>query len=91
MPRWLQVQLSVTLWAFWALVIVVGGSYALSRLTASGERPFTLDEKAYLEYTYPGGAFIAASTYKWCDQSGTFRYFDSRGDVWHHNESCWRR
>ena len=90
MPRPLQGALWFTIGFFWFVVVTVGGSYGLSLLVNTHEAPFTLDERAYLSETYPGGTFIAPSQYKWCD-GGVFRYFDSRGDVWHHNESCWRR
>lgn len=88
-PRWLQVQLALTLWAFWALVAIVGGSAGLSYLTRTTERAFTNDERAYLVSSFAGGQFIAPSQYKYCD-GRVFMYFDSRGDVWNHGESCWR-
>lgn len=90
MPKWLQTQLALTLWAFWEFIAIVGGSAGLSYLTRATEDGFTVDERAYLKTSFPGGTFTAPSIYKWCDSSGTFRYFDSRGDIWNHGESCWR-
>ena len=89
MPRWLSLWLGVTLFTFWAVVVLVGVPVLLAQLTNKGERPFDRDERTALQAEYPGGTFPSDSTYKWCD-GAKFIYFDSRGDLWHHAETCYR-
>ena len=89
MPRWLRWWLALTLWFFWVLIIVIGMPFVLSQLVNVGEAPFTQEQAVFLSDSFPGGRFVAPNRYRWCD-GRAFIYFDSRGDVWNHAESCWR-
>ena len=89
MPRWLQWWLGLSLAAAWFLVIVVGGSFALTTAVNSGEQPFTKEQADYLKTAYPGGRFDGPHRYRWCD-GRVFIYFDARGDTWNHAEQCWK-
>lgn len=85
-PRWLQGMLAFSS----AIVIVLAflaGMALWSSLVAHGEVPFDRDQRAFLKETFPQGAFISESVYRWCE-GRRFEYVDSKSRAWNNGESC---
>lgn len=85
-PKWLQGMLAFSS----GLIIVLGflaGLALWSNVVAKGQVPFNRDQRAFLHETYPNGAYIGESVFRWCE-GRRFEYVDSQSRSWNNGESC---
>lgn len=78
----------LALGGFVALALLAFLIFGAPAMSASGEPPFTDDQRADLTTADLGGTYLSPSLYRYCGHDGISWYVDSRQGLWNFGEHC---